>query len=151
MFAMCREEGGSLFMGLGLGFRRVQEEVEDKKWVWIRGLRALGTRRCNEGWHKFVGALELSKDGCEPCWERVTNFCNPCKNLAIFRKGYEISQPLQNLLGFWEICYCKILDLHNFPCYRKITSPYKNEHKKFQIQSKKIKNKKIKKEKMSYK
>ena len=27
---MCREEGGGLFMGLGLGLRRVQEEVEDK-------------------------------------------------------------------------------------------------------------------------
>ena len=32
-----------------------QEEVEDKKWVWIRGLKALGTRRCNKGWHKFAG------------------------------------------------------------------------------------------------
>ena len=27
---------------------------EDKKWVWIRGLQALGTRRCNEGRHKFA-------------------------------------------------------------------------------------------------
>ena len=177
---MCREKGGSLFMGLGLGFRRVQEEVEDKKHLcgWVLEMKA-GI----ELWHKFAGLWKCqaqvqrfgkwSKEGRETGLERVVNFCNPrenptkfmqnfagcedpekfcrgceipvkfrrnlCENPTNFcmgceipgklhrlQKSYEISQPLQNLLAFWKIFYCKILDLHNFPYLRKIANPCKN-------------------------
>ena len=45
-FEICREEGGwsSIYGGWN-----VKGHMEDKKWVWIQGLQALGTRRCNEG------------------------------------------------------------------------------------------------------
>ena len=48
---MCREEGGGLFMGLGLGFRQVKQEVEDKKCLcgWAFEMKA-GI----ELWHKFA-------------------------------------------------------------------------------------------------
>ena len=48
---MCSEKGGGIFIGLGLGFQRVQEEVEDKKRLcgWVLEMK-VGI----ELWHKFA-------------------------------------------------------------------------------------------------
>ena len=49
------------------------------------------------------------------------------ENPAKFRRGCEITK----MAGLWNFCYCKFLDLHSFPCFRKTIKPCKkkNEHK----------------------
>ena len=85
----------------------MQEEVEDKKRVWIRGLQALGTRRCNEGWHKGGGGgggggirnevrmpkveLDIINFNCR----EVANFCKGILSTLAKIGSYEISQGLQ--------------------------------------------------------
>ena len=81
---MCSEKGGGIFIGLGLGFQRVQEEVEDKKRLchWVLEMK-VGI----ELWHKLARLWKCqaivhrfgkwSKEGSEISLERVAIFRNP--------------------------------------------------------------------------